>query len=461
MGSGVTEVAMTPKGDAKPGWAVRVRAERKTLGWDVHTTARRLRAAAGDGGRDLPDHTSLVRTIRRWESGAITMLSERYRLLYSRAMGIPEAILFAPAGTLSPYDGTTDNEGRSSGDEGEGDPTNRRDVLRVGLAAAMGRVLGDAADEAMEFTRRASRTAVGRSTLEHLEVAVTDIVGSFHRRSPADVFTVARAYRQRVDQLIRSPHTLKEGRELFVYAGYLSETLAWLADELGNPVAAHAYAIDAFEHADQAGHSELYGWAANVAASVAMHAKEPNRAIAVAQKGMAKTSADHVLTARLSVQAARANARLGQRAECETLLRTAEEVYERLPAHAPGRFGIDTGTVSAHTVIDYPAAVYISLGDFEKARQRAEVAVATHESRPARFRSASREAIARIDLGIALARLGSPDEAVAMGSRALESPRIVERIRSRAAYLDEVLMKRYPGMGEVEDFHQRRLALTA
>ncbi|MGW4425199.1 hypothetical protein [Streptosporangium sp. NPDC004631] len=445
-----------------PAWAVRVRAERKTLGWDVHTTARRLRAAAGDAGRDLPDHESLVRTIRRWESGVIAMLSERYRLLFSRAMGIPEAILFAPERTLSPYDGTTDNGGRSPEQhEGAGDPTNRRDALKVGLATAMGRVLGDAAEEAMEFTRRAGQTAVGRATLDHLEVAVTDIVGGFHRRSPADVFTVARAYRQRVDQLIRSPHTLKEGRELFVYAGWLSETLAWLAYELSNPVAARAYAIDSFEYADQAGHDELYAWAANVTASISMNARRPDLAISAARRGMTKTPADHVLTLRLSVQAARAHAHLGQRAECESLLHSAEEIYGRLPARAAGRFGIDMGALAAgHTMTDYPAAAYISLGDFEKARQRAEAAVATHESKPIEIRSPSREAIARIDLGIALAGLGSPDEAIAMASQALESPRIVERVHSRAAYLDEVLTARYPGMKDVEEFHQRRLTLA-
>ncbi|WP_156056365.1 hypothetical protein [Streptosporangium roseum] len=320
-----------------PAWAVRMRAERKARGWDVHTMALLLRKAAGDDGGDLPDHESMVRAIRRGESGATTMLSERYRLLFSRMMGIPEAILFAPERSLGPYDGAADNEDRSSGHEGAGDPTNRRDVLRVGLAAAMGRVLGDAADAAMEFTRRAGQSVVGRGTLDHLGAMVTDIAGSYSRRPPSDLFVVARTYRQRVDQLIRSPHTLKEGRELFVYAGKLSETLAWLADDLGSPATAEAYAINCFEHADQAGHGELYAWAANVAASIAVHAKQPERALSMTQRGLAKAPADHVLRVRLSTQAARAHARLGQRAECESRFRKAEEMYGRLPARSPGR----------------------------------------------------------------------------------------------------------------------------
>lgn len=80
-----------------PAWAVRIRAERRRRLWDVHTMARRLRQAAGEERRFLPDHDSLVRSIRRWESGRIGVLSERYRLLYCRAFGLPEHAVFGGA----------------------------------------------------------------------------------------------------------------------------------------------------------------------------------------------------------------------------------------------------------------------------------------------------------------------------------------------------------------------------
>lgn len=442
-----------------PAWAVRVRGERKARGWDVHTMARLLRETAGDHGRDLPGHEDLVRTIRRWESGATLMVSERYRLLFSRAMGIPEAILFAPAGTLSPFDGAADNEGRSA--EEAGDPTNRRDVFRVGLAAALGRVLGDAADEAMEFTRRAGQSAVGRGALDHLSVVITDITTNSRRSSPADVFTVARAYRHRVDQLIRSPHTLREGRELYVYAGWLSQQLARLAHELGDPVSAHAYAIDTFEHAHQAGDNELYGWAANDLVSIAIQAKQPDQALSAAQRGLVRVPKGHALAVRLNAQAARAHAHLGQRTECESLFRTAGEIYERLPSRSPGRFGTDVGALATAPVIpSYSATAWLTLGDFQQARHHAETAVTTYEAKPAQNRLPSGEASARLYLGIALAHLGSPEEAIALGTQSLESPRMNILIRSRAAQLDHILTKRYPGMSDVSEFHERRLALV-
>ncbi|MEA2593374.1 MAG: hypothetical protein QOD62_3205, partial [Actinomycetota bacterium] len=67
----------------------------------------------------------------------------------------------------------------------------------------------------------------------------------------------------------------------------------------------------------------------------------------------------------------------------------------------------------------------------------------------------SKEAIARIDLGIALAELGEADEAIGQGRLALASPRVVDSVRSRAADLDAVLTARYPGLPATREFHEQ------
>ncbi|MEO7195193.1 MAG: hypothetical protein ABIZ05_10270 [Pseudonocardiaceae bacterium] len=115
----------------------------------------------------------------------------------------------------------------------------RRETLKLGLAVALtpealGRVLSDAATEAMEFTRLTALSAVGQGTLDHLEVVVSDLNRAYSKDPPAEQFIAARSYRSRVDELIRGRHTLKELRELYVYAAWLSELLAWLAYDLGN-----------------------------------------------------------------------------------------------------------------------------------------------------------------------------------------------------------------------------------
>jgi hypothetical protein len=107
----------------------------------------------------------------------------------------------------------------------------RRETLKLGLTVAVApgvldRVLSDAAAEAMEFTQLTALSAVGQGTLDHLELAVSDLNRAYAKNPPAEQFVVARAYRSRVNELIRGHHTLKELQALYVYAAWLSELLA-------------------------------------------------------------------------------------------------------------------------------------------------------------------------------------------------------------------------------------------
>jgi len=125
--------------------------------------------------------------------------------------------------------------------------------------------------------------------------------------------------------------------------------------------------------------------------------------------------------------------------------------------------GIDPGAglmrASERALADYaltgfPASSYIWLADFKQAKRHAEQAVVLHESASPESRSPSKEAIARIDLGIALAELGVADEAIGQGHLALASPRVVDSVRSRAADLDAVLTRRYPLVPAAQEFHE-------
>src|SRR5579863_1049529 len=65
--------------------ASQLRPLRQDRGWDVPEMARRLRRAAD--GQPIPSPAGLARMIRRWEAGGAG-ISERYRLLYQRALGV-------------------------------------------------------------------------------------------------------------------------------------------------------------------------------------------------------------------------------------------------------------------------------------------------------------------------------------------------------------------------------------
>jgi len=346
-----------------------------------------------------------------------------------------------------------------------GDPTHRRDALKLGLAAAvasgpLSRVLREAAAETAEFTRRTQASAVGSAVLEHLEHVVTDLSDAYSRESPADLFQVARTYRHHVAQLIAGPKTLPETRELFTYAAWLSETLAWVTHDLGDPLTADAYCSDAWEHAAQAGHDELCAWAMDAKASIAMYAGHPERALTAALRGLGKAPVGHPLTVRLHSQAARACARLardgrGPVEDCIEHLRQSAALYEALPAARPARVGADAAILAAYAVHSYAASSYIWLERFPEAKMQAEAALQTYQAAAPQDRSPSREAIARIDLALALAALGEPDEACALGAQALASGRVVDSVIVRAGDLAAAMAQRYPSLPETRELAEQ------
>ncbi|MGH3721434.1 MAG: helix-turn-helix transcriptional regulator [Pseudonocardiaceae bacterium] len=395
----------------------------------------RARKAAGFTQEELADGIGVDRsTIGRWESGETEPLPWLQPKL-AELLGVTRARLselLAPA---------------------EGRGTRRRESLKLGLAVAvtpeiLGRVLSDAAADAMEFTRLTASSAVGQGTLEQLEVVISDLNRAYMKNPPAEQFVVARAYRSRVDELIRGRHTLKELQELYVHAACLSELLAWLAYDLGNFRTAQAYALDCYAHADEAGHGELCGWAAHAMAAIAIDSEHPDRAARAAMQGVARISTSHPLAVRLLAHTARAYARLGQREPCETLFAEAQQLYERLPARAPIRFTMDTGIHASFAMTAYPASAYLWLGDFDTARTHGEAALAVS-------RSPYGQAQTRFVLATSLVGLGTPDEAVSLGSQALTSTRMVPPLVAHARDLDRALVSHYPGLTCAREFHEQ------
>ncbi|MGH8901549.1 MAG: XRE family transcriptional regulator [Egibacteraceae bacterium] len=339
-----------------------------------------------------------------------------------------------------------------------GAPTNRRDVFKgVGATAvtpvAFKGALLEAAAEAMEFTRRAEASAVGPGVLEHLELVVTEFSLAYGRTLPAELFGAVRWYRKAVDRLIAGPHTLREGRELYAYAGWLSRLLAWLAFELGSPTTAEAYGVDAWRYGWQAGHDELCAWAMDVNASIALYANQPSRALAVALRGSQVAPAGHPVAVRLAAHTARASAELDQQEDFEAALRQAVGLYERLPARPPTLFGKDTGQKASYAVTAFAAASCNALGLPEQARRHSTAALDLLTG-PG-DRSPTREAMVRIELALALVGLGSPDEGCALGHQALSCERLVYATRSRALALDAALQRGYPDLPEAGEFHER------
>ncbi|ANW19870.1 hypothetical protein [Streptomyces clavuligerus] len=342
-------------------------------------------------------------------------------------------------------------------------PTKRRSAVKLaGLAvaapAAAARVLEEAAAEAMEFTRQAEATSLGSGTLDHLDLAVTEFNRAYSLKPPQAVFDAVLDYRRKVAALLAGRHTHRQERELLAFAGWLSELLAWLAHDLGDARTGLAFATDSFVHGQQAGHGELCAWAMDAAASINLYEQRPGQAREAALKGLIEAPATHPLTVRLHAQAARAAAADGDADGFTAAFRAAEDAHRLLPPRSPRRFGMDVLPLADYALTSYPATSFIWLGQAEQARRHAEQALATYEAAPAASRSPSREAIARIDLALAHALLGDPDDAIALGHQALGSARVVDSVRHRASDLVSFLNRRYPRQSAVEGLSERLAA---
>jgi tetratricopeptide repeat protein len=101
------------------------------------------------------------------------------------------------------------------------------------------------------------------------------------------------------------------------------------------------------------------------------------------------------------------------------------------------------------------ATCHNQLGNYQEAERHARDALAVEAWSPGAADTA------RLDLGIALAHRGSPDEAAERGKQALARPRFLGGVLPRARELDAVLMKRYPADPSAQEFHEQYQLLAS
>lgn len=330
----------------------------------------------------------------------------------------------------------------------------RRIALGLGLVAAISpatltAVLHESAAEAVEYTRERDATAVGAGTLDHLTAVVAGLDRAYPWQPAAELFPLARAYRQYVEQLLAGRHTLAEARELYVHGAYLSHILSDLAHDLGSTVAARAYANDAHHLADQADHDELCAWAADTLAVALLHADQPDEAASATVRALRRVPRNHPLTARLHARLAQSRARQGNRTAAVTALTKARRVCDRLPAEMPSRYGTDSAEHVSRSITSYAAASHIDLGDWKQAETEARTALDVAKWSP------GRAAGAHLDLATALVHLGSPDEAAHHGVQAFALRTGTPALQEKSARLATALTTSYPNLPAAEDFHDR------
>ena len=170
--------------------------------------------------------------------------------------------------------------------------------------------------------------------------------------------------------------------------------------------------------------------------------------MAAAERGISIAPRRSPIAARLHAKAARGHARQGNHAACTEMLDKARKLCDRLPDQVPSRLSTETSEHTSCTIAALAAKCHVWLGNWKEAERQARATLASQGTTP------GWSEIAQLDLGIAMANLGSPDEAADHGKRTLSAGRWSGCTLPRARELDAALMSRYPTHPSVQGFHE-------
>jgi tetratricopeptide (TPR) repeat protein len=255
----------------------------------------------------------------------------------------------------------------------------------------------DGAVEAMELARYTAAPGVGAGTLETIERAVDRLCRDYPNTMLGLLGPRVQRKLRYIRQLLAGRLTLAERRRLVVASGWLSLLLACLQFDLGDRDAAEASRDAALQPSREGGHEEIMAWSFELLAWFALVDGSYRDATEFVESGLAiapHTSAGVQLT----VQAAKAWSRLGDRRAAEGAMRQSATTLARLPAptHPEHQFVFDSSKLSFSA-----ATCYTWLGEAERAEEHAREVIAQSIGPGGVVRWPTRLAVARLDLGLA------------------------------------------------------------
>lgn len=217
-----------------------MRAQREERGWSRSHLARQLITAARDAGDEaMPAVDTLRKNISRWENDEVD-ISDRYRLLYCRLLGIKPAY-FGPQSEPRVAD-TTVIQPAAVIPVGPGSGVPRDDPLayrwieapQYQQPAVRQEVLM-AAHEGSDHATRAEAHGIGEATVEQLRADVIRLSRQSDIGEPLAVFVDLRRVRGRIYQLLERRLWPGEQSDLYFLLGILNGLMGVAADRLGYP----------------------------------------------------------------------------------------------------------------------------------------------------------------------------------------------------------------------------------
>src|SRR6266540_2437448 len=170
----------------------------------------------------------------------------------------------------------------------------------------------DLADvDALELIRRIEASDTGPATLEALAQATDTLARAYTSTPPAELLFSLRAYRGFVLRLLDGRTTLAQRRELIVIAGWLSLLTAICDVDVKRHRAAELNLDAARSMAHEADHSLLTAWVYETEAWQALTEGRPDVAVVLCRAAHGHVADGTSAHVQISMQEARASARLG------------------------------------------------------------------------------------------------------------------------------------------------------
>lgn len=284
-------------------------------------------------------------------------------------------------------------------------------AIADGRAVALPEVGVAPVAESVELLRRVEASELGPGTVEQMQELVGRLGVDYFTMPPAQFRETVLSWRRYVARRLDGKLALRERRDLYAVAGWLSGLIAEASLALGEVAGPHC--ATALSLAQEAGDTRLAGWVRGTQAQIALYAGDPRDAVSFAQAGRLVAPVGAAALVRSCTQQARASARLGDHGGTQIALAAGEEAWNRL-SQPLARSIYSLGA----SYLPYCAATaFVWLGDSANALRFAGEAIeaANGPGEPPVGRATS-----RIDLAIALAQDSEVEEASVIGIRALE-----------------------------------------
>ncbi|GAB3265166.1 hypothetical protein GCM10027456_48420 [Kineosporia babensis] len=269
--------------------------------------------------------------------------------------------------------------------------------------------------ETLEIVSRLRRSDIDNATLDALRITV-DRLCSEYAYLPADQLLIeGRNWLNRIASMQSQRLTLSQHREVLTLAGWLALLVGCVEYDLGDRRVSEATRKSALSLGQESDNTHVSGWAYEMRAWQALTTGDYRGVIAAARAG-GEIAADQSVAVQLFGQEAKAWARIGDRRQTEVALDKGRKLLEGMehPENLENHFVVDPAKFDF-----YAMDCYRILGEDPIAESLAHEVIRAGTDFDGTERSPMRIAEARITLGVAAARQGDLDSAVAHGQHAL------------------------------------------